>query len=530
MTAVAASDQDFIVPAQGTDTSESFEDSEHSENSEYSDHSNHEVPNRPRYDLDLPQMPEGGWKGWAGPLAATALAAALRLPRLGTPHALVFDETYYAKDALSLLKFGYERKVIDGANDVLLSGNADIFMPGPSYVVHPPLGKWVIALGEQLFGATPFGWRIAVAILGILSVLITARIARRLTRSNVIGTTAGLLVALDGLHIAMSRTALLDTPLSFFVLCAFGFLIIDRDRNRTRALHAHAPRAARVAMVLFLGCAISTKWSGVYFALAFGVLMLMWDFDNRRSRQTSAIVSTWFRKDILPALTMPIWALAIYLTSWIGWFHSTNAWSRKWKMAGDAHPDWMSSLAGLLHYHRDMLHFHTHLTSPHSYKANPLGWPLMIRPTSFFYETEPTCGALRCSQEIIPLGNPVTWWGGAIALVVLAYFAFQRRHSAAAPIVFAFLAGWLPWVWFINRTTFTFYSMVFFPYTAMAAALMLFHVTRSRRHPEQDVWNRKLIGVLGVVAILAIFFYPINVGVSIPYDMWHIRMWLPGWV
>ena len=187
-----------------------------------------------QFDLDIKTSVRGGWFSWLGPLGATALAALIRLPNLGRPHELVFDETYYAKDALSLLNFGVERKFVEGANEKLLATDGNnylsIFTADPAYVVHPPIGKWVIASGEAIFGATPFGWRIAVALLGILSVLLTARIARRLTNSNFIGTIAGLLLALDGLHITMSRTALLDTTLSFFVLCAFGALIIDRDR------------------------------------------------------------------------------------------------------------------------------------------------------------------------------------------------------------------------------------------------------------------------------------------------------------
>ena len=116
----------------------------------------------------------------------------------------------------------------------------DIFTDKASFVVHPPLGKWVIGLGEWLFGATPFGWRFMMAVLGTLSVLMTARIIRRLTRSDVVGTLAGLLVALDGLHIVMSRTALLDTVLMFFVVAAFGFLLLDRDSVWTRAGAARA--------------------------------------------------------------------------------------------------------------------------------------------------------------------------------------------------------------------------------------------------------------------------------------------------
>ena len=75
------------------------------------------------FDLDIKKPMAGGLRGWIGPLAATATAAALRLPNLGTPHTLVFDETYYAKDALSLLNFGVEKKFIEGANEKLLASD-----------------------------------------------------------------------------------------------------------------------------------------------------------------------------------------------------------------------------------------------------------------------------------------------------------------------------------------------------------------------------------------------------------------------
>ena len=185
-------------------------------------------------------MPSHGVRGWIGPILVTALAGVLRFVNLGRPDAIIFDETYYVKDALALLRFGYERKAVEGADDMILAQDApwdqlDIFDPDPSFVVHPPLGKWVIAVGEWGFGVVPFGWRFGVAVLGTLSVLMTARIIRRLTRSDLVGTVAGLLVALDGLHIVMSRSGLLDMSLLFFVLAAFGLLLLDRDAARRRA-------------------------------------------------------------------------------------------------------------------------------------------------------------------------------------------------------------------------------------------------------------------------------------------------------
>ena len=96
-----------------------------------------------------------------------------------------------------------------------------------------------------MFGFTPFGWRFMTALLGTLSVLMLCRIGRRLFRSTFLGCLAGALLAVDGLHFVMSRTALLDLVLMFFVLAAFGCLLIDRDRRAGPAGGRAAGRRGR---------------------------------------------------------------------------------------------------------------------------------------------------------------------------------------------------------------------------------------------------------------------------------------------
>ena len=190
-----------------------------------------------------PPMPNDGLWGWVGPLLVTLFAGVLRFWDLSRPKAFMFDETYYAKDAWSLLHFGVEQDYIkaaekgdpDPANVKILAGNLDDLWTGDaSYVVHPPGGKWVIALGEQMFGMTPFGWRFMVALTGTLAVLIVARTGRRLFRSTLLGCTAGLLLTLDGMAFVHSRTALLDPLVMFWALVAFAALVLDRDRARER--------------------------------------------------------------------------------------------------------------------------------------------------------------------------------------------------------------------------------------------------------------------------------------------------------
>ena len=58
-------------------------------------------------------MPSDRLNGWLVTLIIGAIAFVIRVVNLSYPNKLVFDETYYAKDAYSLLKFGYERNCAD---------------------------------------------------------------------------------------------------------------------------------------------------------------------------------------------------------------------------------------------------------------------------------------------------------------------------------------------------------------------------------------------------------------------------------
>ena len=145
----------------------------------------------------------------------TLIAAILRFVNLGYPSGYVFDEVYYAIEGQELLERGVEwRTETDSAGNVLNSYG--------DFVVHPPLGKWIIGLGIRLFGNDSFGWRFMAVVCGVLSVLIITRTARRMFGSTMLGAAAGLLMALDGFHFVLSRTAILDIFVAFFVVAAFA--------------------------------------------------------------------------------------------------------------------------------------------------------------------------------------------------------------------------------------------------------------------------------------------------------------------
>src|SRR5882762_9704835 len=234
--------------------------------------------------LVVPMPDDRPW-GWLGPLLVTAFGAFLRFNRLRVPRALIFDETYYVKDAWSILNHGVELNLVPNANAIIQAGHTNIFAAcngtaaRGEYVVQPEMGKLLIAWGEAMFGLNSFGWRFASALFGSLAILLMCRIARRLTQSTLLGCLAGLLMALDGLEFVLSRTGILDIFLMFFVLAAFGCVLIDRDASR-EALAAGAARRDggqsgprlgirrwRLAAGIFLGLAVATKWNAAWYII-----------------------------------------------------------------------------------------------------------------------------------------------------------------------------------------------------------------------------------------------------------------------
>ncbi len=498
--------------------------------------------------------------GWGGPLLVALFAGVLRFVNLGSPDAVIFDETYYAKDAWSLLQKGFETEWPDDANERIIAG-ATPFDETASYVVHPPGGKWVIALGEWMFGLTPFGWRFMVALLGTLSVLMLCRIGRRLFRSTILGCLAGALLAVDGLHFVMSRTALLDLVLMFWLLAAFGCLLVDRDAARAR-LAAALPtgsdgllrpdaeigarqrlgwRPWRLAAGLCLGLACATKWNGLYVLAAFGVLAVLWDAAARRTAGARSPYRAMLRRDAPWAFCalVPV-ALATYVASFTGWFLTSDGYHRNWaETAGkDSSFSWVpGALRSLWHYQHQVYDFHVSLTSEHDYESNPWGWLVAARPVTYFYTSsdpgENGCTyASGCAREVLALGTPLLWWAGCVALVYAVYRWLFRRDWRAGAVLCAVAACYLPWFMYQERTIFYFYAVVLTPYLCLAVAMLI----GALLGPPGCSERRRATGVVvgGVLVLLIawnfIYFYPLYTGQEIPMDAWRARMWLDTWV
>ncbi|MCH8566409.1 phospholipid carrier-dependent glycosyltransferase [Nesterenkonia sp. LB17] len=515
----------------------------------------------------------GRW-GWILPGLITLLAGILRVRDLGTPHLLMFDETYYVKDAYALLLTGYELVWPEDADDSWLAGEAQPTGDG-AYVVHPPLGKWLIALGLRGFGQdSAFGWRISAALAGTLAVLLIALIAQRMFRSVFLGAFAGMLTAIEGHHLVMSRVGLLDIFMMFFVLAAFGALLADRYSGRRRLAawavrrrsgdrQASGPwlgvRPWRLLAGVLLGAAVAVKLSALAFLAVFGIMVILWDLQARRLAGVERWARSGLLKDGLPALVsvLPV-AASTYLASWTGWLSTQAGWGRQWHLEHPAEglsrlvPD---PLRSLWNYHVSAADFHQGLSSGHDYASSPWTWLFMGRPVSMHYDsvsageiyaqTGETCAAESCSSAVLDLANPLIWWSGMIALVLVGLLWAGRRDWRCGAILSGFVAGHLVWLLFPDRTTFFFYTISYHPFLILAltaiAALALRIGTAGHR-PDGTARGegtilaarqRNTVIVLCFVLLcvaVSVFFLPLWTAEMIPYEQWRMRIWIDSWL
>lgn len=492
---------------------------------------------------------------WGGPIAVTLLAAVLRLWNLGSPHTLIFDETYYVKDAWTLLNLGYESSWPEDANPDFEAGRVDSYRTDPSFVVHPPLGKWMIALGLAAFGAeNSVGWRISTAVVGILAVAVVCVIAWLLFKSTLLATIAGGLMAIDGHAIAMSRVALLDNSVMFFALLGFLAILLDRGQSRRRLELWLAMRGNRssdwgpalwwrpwliTAGALF-GLASAVKLSGLYFLATFAVYTVVVDAIARRR----AGITFWASGTILwqaPVsflLTVPV-AIGAHLASWWSWFATSGGYYRHW--AEDAGNAWQGALAwvpldwqSFWHYQVSTYNFHIGLSTPHSYQANPWSWLFLARPTSFYYagtDSGDGCGFDSCAALITSLANPLIWWGATAALFYLLYRLIRYRQWRVGLILVGVAAGYVPWLFYPTRTVFQFYTIAFEPYLILGLTLVIGIVLG---RPGDPSWRRlrgiRLVAIFLLFAVLiSAYFYPIWTGMTMPELFVRSHFWLPGW-
>jgi len=480
-------------------------------------------------------------RGWVTTGVVTLLATVSRLVDLGSPTDAgtpVFDEKHYAPQAWQVL---HNHWVEDN--------------PGFGLVVHPPVGKQVIALGEAIFGYDGVGWRFSGAVLGVALVALVTRIARRISRSTLVGGIAGVLLICDGVSFVAARTALLDGILTFFVVAAFGALIVDRDQVRQR-MHVAllegrttetewGPRLGvrwwRFGAGVLLGLACGTKWSGLYFVVFFGAMSLAFDVAARRLYQVRRPWLGALRRDAAPTgYALGLIPFAVYLAGYAPWFASETAIDRH-EVGQAIGPHSMvplpDAVRSLWYYTAKAFQFHAGLTNAagnhHPWESKPWSWPMSLRPVLYAIDQQnvPGCGAQSCVKAEMLVGTPAMWWLAVPVLVYATWRMVVRRDWRYAVVWVGYCAGWLPWFADIDRQMYFFYAATMAPFLVLAIALICGDIL----HAPKQGRERRTLGLILVscyVAVVATNFawlFPVLTGLPISQQTWNMEIWLPSW-
>ncbi|NJO09534.1 MAG: phospholipid carrier-dependent glycosyltransferase [Leptolyngbyaceae cyanobacterium SL_1_1] len=380
---------------------------------------------------------------WIGLVGLFIGSAVFRFWGLARFNVLVYDEFYFAKFANYYL-------------------TSTPFLDG-----HPPLGKYLIALGIWLSQFNPFGYSVRTtvpefgfdlptvsyrwmnALVGSGIPVLVALLAYQLSHRYRYALIAGLLTALDGLLLVESRYALINIYLLTFGLLGQIFFLVALSRPEK----AQRNRWLLAAGIGF-GASMSVKWTGLGFLLGLYVLWGIVQGANARSRQLllsqqPSSPSTGSGSATLPAASLPY----IKAVSPSSPQPKTEAMmgsvlvSHPLRQLGRLHwrdllfylgviPGFVYSLIWLPHIHHDPRHsllgyqkqlytWHTSISGQaHSYCAPWYNWPWLGRSRPYYIDqidlTTGTDAGKIMYQYVSGMGNPFLWWQSAIAIVLVA--------------------------------------------------------------------------------------------------------------
>lgn len=439
--------------------------------------------------------------GHPGRLLADTDEACTKWPTLrGAPcyEMIPLDEVHYVPDARDVVRFGTE---------------SDIRVPehDGAYVVHPPVGKWFIALGMVVFGDRPFGWRAFGCLFAIAGIVMVYALARRLWRSPWWAAFAALLLAVDGLWFVQARVAMLDIYAATFTLAGVWLVVEARDRRSWRWWCA-----AGVA----LGLALATKWGPIPIIAVAVLLALRWG--GWRALATAGLI--------------PL----VYVATFTPWFLDAHRYvppACEGSHIAGRFGAWVCYQQEMYHFHRDLQKYEPKaadddeasatptadgatpaLVPGHPYFGHGYSWPWIGRPVAHHYAS-----ADDKAEEVLGLPNPATWWTafflGIPALLILAL----RRDGTAAMLLALIAAAYLPYLAadLVARPVFLFYATPLVPYLVLG--LTHLGVRAARRWTQAGT---VAVAFAMIAVTLAVYFYPVLSSSPVPSASWRARIWL----
>ena len=405
---------------------------------------------------------------------------------------------------------------------------------------HPPLGKVFMSWCIRLMGMTPFAWRFAGALCGVLMVPAIYLLAKTLLGSTLWAALCALLLSADCMHFTQTRIATIDSFPVLFMMLMFLFMArwMKMSYYHQRLRDTFVPLALSGA---FMGLAIASKWIGCYGAVGLAVLFFarfialwrqgLYAEKHRGEDPVFVRAADTFRdkgiRTILACFVFFVFVpVAIYVLSYIPYLRAYG--EIKWNLT-TFERIWDAQVL--------MFDYHKNLVAEHYFASPWYEWPLIVKPMWYYNADFKGAGM---ASSILSFGNPAVWWTGlAGILFVLVYSVYRNALPAlrvipgradeddrAMPVIaVGFLSAYLPWV-LVSRLTFIYHYFASVPWIIIATALGLKYLSR-----HQKKLAVALAAVLGIAAIaLFIGFYPLASGVEVPRAWCDAMNWFGGWM
>lgn len=470
----------------------------------------------------LSHWPVSGF--WLGMGCIFALSVGLRFWGLSRFNALVFDEVYFAKFANNYLT---QTEFFDG---------------------HPPLAKYLIAIGIWIGSHLPFGsetqntligslrttwsYRWLNALTGSFIPLIVAAIAYELNHKRSYALIAALFAVADGLFLVESRYALVNVYLIIFGLLGQYFFL----KGAANAVKAHWGWLSLAG--IFFGASFAVKWNGLGFLLGAYITWigaLLWQWVRGRNALSSTPLQRVSQLNVLAVvINLAVVPAIIYSLAWIPHIQLNPKYDF-WEV------------------NRQIMGYHQRVgngSDIHPYCSNWISWPFMIRPVLYFYDRAGGSLEINPSLPSLPedsgtvvyavhaMGNPILWWfsTAAIALLILVEIArfCEQIWGDRRPmpydwitlyLVGNYLANWLPWAK-VTRCLFLYHYMGSSIFSGLAIAWLVQRWLRSDRlHLRASA-----LTVIFLIAIAFVFWMPVYLGLPLSPAEWKLRMWFPSWI
>ncbi len=381
---------------------------------------------------------------------------------------------------------------------------------------HPPLAKLMMAVGISLFGMTPFGWRSAGTLMGVLMLPIFYLFLKQLfgrTRYAVMGT---LLFAFDFMHFSLTRMGTIDSYPVFFILCMyyfmyrFGILATRWAKGETVSRKRQLLYLVLSGVAMGLGCA--SKWTAVYAAAGlaiefFIILYQVWkDLPQDKKGEFLPFCAKTCSFCLLFFIVIPagIYTLSYLPISMVDGYG--NVFEAMWNNQ------------------EYMLSYHGKLGGTHPYSSKWYTWPFVYKPMWAYQAPATSINADQIGCISI-FQNPFLSWLGIAAFFYSLYLGWKQRDRRVLFILIALLAQYLPWI-FVRRYALQYHFFATMPFLILFLIYAMENLEKRFRN-----FGYLSVGITCICLILFLTFYPVLSGTPVSrFYAETILRWFPSWV